>query len=183
MLTAAITAWKPALAAPAATVTEEGTFTADELLERVTTWPPVGAAAFSVTVQLSVVAPVAEELVQLRLLGIACPVPLRAMVEVVPVEELLVKVTAPLLAPAVVGLKPIASVTDCPALSVNGKLAPESVKPEPLTEPALSVTELVPDEVSLIDCGAAEAATLTVPKLILVALTVNVDVAAPRPSE
>jgi hypothetical protein len=103
VLTAETVAEKPTLAAPAATVTEDGTVTAVELLDRVTTWPPVGAAAFNVTVQLSVAAPVSEALAQVRLLGIACPVPLRAMVEVVPVEELLVRVTVPLAAPAVVG--------------------------------------------------------------------------------
>ena len=107
MLTAEALAEKLALVAPAATATEEGTVTADELLDRLTTWPPVGAAAFSVTVQLSVAAVVSEAEVQLSLLGIACPVPLSAIIDVVPVEELLVKVTDPLVVPAVVGLKSI----------------------------------------------------------------------------
>jgi hypothetical protein len=93
----------------------------------VTAWPPAGAAALRVTVQISVVAPVTEALAQLKPLGTACPVPLRAMVEVVPVEELLVRINEPLAVPAVVGLKAIARVADCPAVSVNGKLAPESV--------------------------------------------------------
>ena len=104
-----------------------------------------------VTVQLSVVALVIDALVQLRLLGIACPVPLKATVEVVPVEELLVKVNEPLVAPAVVGLKAIARVADFPAASVRGKVAPESVKPVPLRDAALTVTEPVPDEVSVTD--------------------------------
>jgi hypothetical protein len=103
VLTAEMLAEKLALVAPAATVTEDGTVTAVELLDRVTAWPPVGAAAFSVTVQLSVAAPVSEALAQVRPLGMAWPVPLRVIVEVVPVEELLVRVTVPLAAPAVVG--------------------------------------------------------------------------------
>ena len=77
--------------------------------------------------QISVAAFVSEALAQLRLLGIASPVPLKATVEVVPVDELLVKVSAPLAVPAAVGLKAIASVADCPAASVKGKLAPERV--------------------------------------------------------
>ena len=80
-----------------------------------------------VTVQISVAAFVSEALAQLRLLGTARPVPLRATVEVAPVDELLVKVNAPLAVPAVVGLKPIVRVTECPAASVKGKLAPERV--------------------------------------------------------
>ena len=115
-----------------------------------------------VTVQVSVAALVSEALAQLRLLGTANPVPLRATVEVVPVEELLVRVSFPLAAPAVEGLKAIARVADCPVVSVNGKLAPEKVKPVPLRDAALTVTEPVPDEVSLTDCEAV-AATFTVP--------------------
>jgi hypothetical protein len=130
-----------------------------------------------ITVQLSVAAFVSEALAQLRLLSIACPVPLRAMVEVVPVEELLVKVTKPLATPAVVGLKAIVRVADCPAVSVNGKLAPEKVKPVPVRDSALTVTVPVPDEVSVTDFEAV-AHTFIVPKLTLVALTASVDVAA-----
>ena len=110
MLTAEALAEKLALVAPAATVTEEGTVTADELLDRATTWPPVGAAALSVTVQLSVAAAVSEAAEQLSLLGIACPVPLSAIAEVVPVEELLVRVTDPVSAPAFVGSKSMVRV-------------------------------------------------------------------------
>jgi hypothetical protein len=103
VVTAETVAEKLALVAPAATVTEDGTVTDPELLDRLTTWPPVGAAAFSFTVQLSVAALVSEALAQLRLLGIACPVPLRETFEVVPVEELLVRVNVPAAAPALLG--------------------------------------------------------------------------------
>ena len=54
--------------------------------------------------QISVAAFVSEALAQLRLLGTARPVPLRATVEVGPVEESLVRVSFPLIAPALVGL-------------------------------------------------------------------------------
>jgi len=58
VLTAVTAAEKLALVAPAGTVTEVGTVTALLLLESVTACPPVGAAELSVTVQLSVPAPV-----------------------------------------------------------------------------------------------------------------------------
>jgi hypothetical protein len=158
VLTAATVAEKVAVVAPAATVTEEGTVTEAMLLASVTAWPPVGAAAFSVTVQLLVFSPVNELLAQVSPLNRACPVPVKVTVEVVPVEELLVRVSFPLAAPAVVGLKAIARVADCPAASVNcppasvdGRLAPERVKPVPLRDPALTVTGPVPDEVSVTD--------------------------------
>ncbi len=149
VLTAETVAWKLAVVAPAATVTEDGTFTADELLDRLTAWPPDGALAFMATVQLSVPALASEVLAQITLLGIACPVPLRAMVEVVPVEELLVRVTEPLTAPAVVGLKLMVRAAVCPAFRVSGKVAPERVKPEPFIASALTVTAPVPEEVSV----------------------------------
>jgi hypothetical protein len=103
VVTAETVAEKLALVAPAATVTEVGTVTAVELLDRVTTWPPVGAAAFKSTLQPSVAAPVSDASIQPSPLGMAWPVPLSVMVEVVPAEELLVRVTVPLVAPAVVG--------------------------------------------------------------------------------
>jgi hypothetical protein len=69
LVTAEIVAVKLALVAPAATVTEVGTTTAESLLDTSTTWPPLPAAAFNVTVQLSVPAPVTDPLVQLNPLG------------------------------------------------------------------------------------------------------------------
>jgi hypothetical protein len=69
-LTADTVAVKPALVAPEATVTEAGTVTEVLVLDSVTAWPPVGAAAVRVTVHGSVPAPVMEELVQERELGV-----------------------------------------------------------------------------------------------------------------
>jgi len=62
VLTEETVAVKVAVVAPAATVTEAGTVTDELLLARLTAKPPVGAAAFRVTVQLSVQAPVIDEL-------------------------------------------------------------------------------------------------------------------------
>ena len=53
-----------ALAAPAVTVTVAGAVTVELLLDRLTVNPPLGAAALSATVQVSVPAPVIVPLVQ-----------------------------------------------------------------------------------------------------------------------
>jgi hypothetical protein len=57
---------KLALLAPTGTVTEAGTVTADLLLASLTANPPLAAAAFNVTVQLSVPDPVIEFVLQLN---------------------------------------------------------------------------------------------------------------------
>ena len=103
VLTEETVAVKLALVAPAATVTEAGTVTAPLLLARLTANPPLAAAVFSVTVQLSVPAPVMELLLQLSALSTGTPVPLRLTAVEDPVEELLVMVSEPEAAPAVVG--------------------------------------------------------------------------------
>jgi len=103
VLTEETVAVKVAVVAPAATVTEAGTATDELLLARLTAKPPVGAAAFRVTVQLSVPAPVIEPLTQLSALSTGTPVPLRLTTVEVPLEELLVNVSEPEAAPAVVG--------------------------------------------------------------------------------
>ena len=66
MLTEEMVAVKLTVVAPAATVTEAGTVTAELLLVRLTTKPPVGAAALSPTVHVSVPAPVIDPLAQLN---------------------------------------------------------------------------------------------------------------------
>jgi hypothetical protein len=103
VLTDETVAVKLAVVEPATTVTVAGTVTALLLLARLTAKPPVGAAAFNVTVQLSVPAPVIEPLVQLSPLNTGTPLPLRLTAVEVPVEELLVRVSEPEMAPAVVG--------------------------------------------------------------------------------
>jgi hypothetical protein len=66
-----------------------------------------------------------------------------------------------------------------PAASVNGKVTPESWKLVLFTEPALTVTDPVPEELS-VTVLVAVVATSTVPKLTLVALSVSVGTPAPR---
>lgn len=84
-----ILAVKFALLAPAGTVTEPGTLTNELLLARLIENPPVAAAAFNVTVQLSVAEPVIERLAQLIPLSTGTPVPLRPTTIKLPFEELL----------------------------------------------------------------------------------------------
>lgn len=66
-VTAATEAENEAVVAPESTETDAGTVTAVLLLARLTTRPVLGAAALSLTEQLSVPAPIMEVLVQLRL--------------------------------------------------------------------------------------------------------------------
>ena len=97
----------------AGTLTVAGRVTAASLLERLTLSPPLPAAVLRVTVQASVPAPVIEPLVQERALsvpGTTVPVPLRLITAVGLVVELLVRVSAPLTAPAAEGSKLTVSV-------------------------------------------------------------------------
>jgi hypothetical protein len=66
VLTEETVAIKFAVVEPAATVAEAGTVTAELLLARLTVNPPVGAAALSPTVHVSVPAPVIDPLAQLN---------------------------------------------------------------------------------------------------------------------
>jgi hypothetical protein len=104
VLTEETVAVKFALEPPAATVTEAGTVTSVVLLlARLTAKPPVTAAAFSVTVQLSVPVPVIEPFAQVSPASTGTPVPLRLTTVDVPEEELLVRVSDPEAAPDVAG--------------------------------------------------------------------------------
>jgi hypothetical protein len=116
------------LVAPAAIVTEAGTTTAMLLLVRVTPSPPLSAAAFSVTLQMSVPAPVIDPLAQVSPLSTGTPVPFKPTASEVPVEELLVMLSWPVAAPVAAGLKSTVRVRLPLAATVTGKLL------EPLTE-------------------------------------------------
>jgi DMSO/TMAO reductase YedYZ molybdopterin-dependent catalytic subunit len=167
----------PPLAAPAATVTLEGTVTALSLLTRLTLTPPLGAAAFNVTVQLSEAAPASEALLQERALTTARPVPLRLIVEVLPAYALLERVTVPDSVAALVGSNPRDSVAVCPGFNVTGKVTPEILKPLPVSVAELMVSGAVPEEVSVTDCVEA-VFTTTLPKLTLLALRVSAGIHA-----
>jgi len=88
---------------PAATVTEDGTLTAELLLDNPTENPPLAAAALRVTVQASVPEPVMDEFVQETAVNTGTPVPVRLTEVVAPVEELLVSDSCPETAPAAEG--------------------------------------------------------------------------------
>ena len=103
VLTAEAVAVKFPLVEPAATVTVAGKVTAALLLARLTAIPPLAAAVFSDTVQLSVPAPVIDPLAQLSPVRTGTPVPLRLIAVEVPEDELLVSVSVPDAAPLVVG--------------------------------------------------------------------------------
>lgn len=90
--TGATVAVNPALVAFAGTVTVAGIVTAALLLDRLITRPPLAAAAFSVTVQASVPAPVIDVLLQESAVSTGVPVPLRPIIVVALVEELLAMV-------------------------------------------------------------------------------------------
>jgi len=93
-LTEDTVAVKLAVVAPAAMVSLAGTATAELLLDTLTLNPPLGAAALTANAQLSVPAPVNDELVQLRLVKVGVlaesPVPLRSTTIFSSVEALLV---------------------------------------------------------------------------------------------
>jgi hypothetical protein len=97
VLTDETVAVNPAVIAFAGTVTVAGAVTAALLLARLTLRPPLGAAAFSVTVQASVPEPVIDALLQESALNAAAgvaamPVPLRLITNLALVDELLAMV-------------------------------------------------------------------------------------------
>lgn len=91
-----------ALVEPDATVTDAGTATAELLLASPTANPPL-AAVFSVTVQLSVPAPLIDPFAQVNPVSTGTPVPVKLTTVDAPVDELLVSVNVPVAAPAAVG--------------------------------------------------------------------------------
>lgn len=100
------------------------------------------------------------------------PVLVRLIAAVAFVEELLLMVSVPVTAPAVMGADCTSSVIVCCGLRVSGKVAPDTLKPAPVSAAELIVTAAVPVEVSV--TGSVEAApTVTLPKARLAELTVN----------
>jgi len=91
---------------------------------------------------------------------------------------LLVNVSEPDAAPAAVGSNCTVSVAVCLGFSVNGKLAPETENPVPLTASALIVTAAVPVDDRVSVCVVAEFA-LTLPNETVEALTPSVGTLDP----
>jgi len=103
VFTAVTVAVKLAEVPPAATLVVAGTATAALLLVRFTVRPPVGAAEFSVTAQLSVPAPVIDPLAQVTLVNLGTPLPCRPIRLRVPLVALLVKSSSPVSDPVAEG--------------------------------------------------------------------------------
>jgi hypothetical protein len=177
--TADTVAVNAALVAPAATVTVDGTVTAELLLARFTVSPPLAAATFSETVQESLPAPVIEEFVHDTALGVGIPVPLRGTVAVPPDPALLDIVNVPDAAPATAGSNFTWSVAVSLGFSVIGKVTPETLNPAPAAVAELIVSATVPPAVSVTGCDEA-VFTFTLPKGTLDALTLKVELAAPN---
>ena len=168
---------KFAVLAPAATVTEAGTFTSELLLDRPIVNPPLAAGVFTVTVQLSVPDPVSELLVQLSAVSPGTPVPLRPTTIELPFEELLAIDSCPACPPAAVGSNSTMSVNVWPGDSVTGRLSPGIEKPVPVSDALLTVTGIVPVEERTRKRVVAEP-TVMLPKVTLEALIPNIAVAA-----
>jgi hypothetical protein len=105
------------------------------------------------------------------------PIPLRAIVNVGFVDEVLLMLNWPAAVPTDDGSNVSVTVIACPGFSVFGRLTGEDEKPLPVTENEFTVTGAVPLEVSVTVC-VVELFTTAEPKEMLVAFTVNADVAA-----
>jgi hypothetical protein len=183
-----LTAWaiavKLALAAPAGIVTEAGTVTALLLLASFTFKPPLAAAAFRVTAQLSEPFPVIDSAAQVRLLAVEIPVPPR-VITVAPVEELLdellMREREPESDPAVLGSNVTFKVAVRPGFKVSGKAAPETENPVPLTVAEFTVTGAVPVELRVSVFTEVEP-TATLPKDMVpeLMLSVGTDASSSR---
>ena len=168
---------KFALLAPAATITEPGTLTSELLLARLTANPPLRAAAFNVTVQLSATEPVIVELAQVTPLNTGTPVPLSPTTIELPLEELLARESCPDVAPEAAGSNCTLRVTVWPGARVIGRLAPVIEKPVPDSDAALTVTGTVPVEERTTGCETGEF-TGTLPKATLEVLMPRICKAA-----
>jgi len=95
-------------------------------------------------------------------IGIAAPIPLNDTT-VFPLVESLATVSWPPAVPLVVGSNCTRSVRVCEGFSVTGKVPPTNVKPEPVIAAELTVTGVVPVEVSVIGNVVGEF-RVTLPK-------------------
>jgi hypothetical protein len=110
----------------------------------------------------------------------AIPVPLNATTAVLPLVELLLMVSCPAAAPVAVGRNCTCRVTDWLGLSVTGKLPATKEKADPAIEAEFTVTAEVPEELSVSE-PFAEEFTVTLPKLRVEELSVNIGLAAAIP--
>jgi hypothetical protein len=121
-------ALKVALLAPDGTVTDAGTATALSLLARATFRPPLAAVAFSVTVQVSLDAPVTDPFTQFSPVSIGTPMPLRATEAELAFDALLATVNWPVADPDPVGSNLIVTVALAFAPTLIGTLLPPLIE-------------------------------------------------------
>jgi hypothetical protein len=98
------------------------------------------------------------------------------------VDELLLTVIWPIIAPAVDGLNVSVTLVDCPGFKVTGRLIGDIVKPVPVTATEFTVTAAVPLDVSVTLCVVGVLIT-TLPNEMLLAFRLNAGVAALSCSE
>jgi hypothetical protein len=103
------------------------------------------------------------------------PAPLRLIAADGFVDELLVRVTAPVTDVVVEGSKLTVSVAVWPSLRVSGKFIPDILNPAPVSVPALMMSGAVPEEVRITDLVAA-VFTVTLPKAKVLALRLRPEV-------
>jgi len=106
---------------------------------------------------------------------VSVPVPLRLTTAVPLVDELLWIVICPVAAPAAVGSNCTFNVTDWVGFKVTGNVAPDIVKPVPVSAPELMVTGAVPVEVNVTG-SVFGVFNVTLPNVKLDALTVSAGV-------
>ncbi len=103
--------------------------------------------------------------------------PLRLIVCVAPLDELLVIVTVPVSVAAVVGSNVIVIGAVCPGLSVIEPVTPDIANPVPEIDAELMVTGAVPLELSVTTCVVA-VFRFTLPKATLVVFRLSPAIAA-----
>ena len=113
-------------------------------------------------------------------LATTVPVPRRLTTAVLLVDESLWIVSWPDAAPVTAGSNCTLSVTDWPGFKVTGNVAPDIVKPVPVSADELMVTGAVPVEVSVTGCVDG-VFSVTLPNARLTALSVNCGLVAAVP--
>ena len=105
------------------------------------------------------------------------PVPLKPTT-ILPPVQLLEIVNCPAYEPVVNGANSIFRFAVWPGFKVTGNVIPETEKPLPVIDTALTVTGDVPDAVSVMDCAAVELTTIP-PNGTLLALMMSEPTAVP----
>ena len=157
---------------------------------------PLGVAELIVTgavpVEVSVSGSVEAEFtvtlpnVKLAALSVNCgfvaalPVPLRLTAAALLVDELLRIVNCPDAGPLAVGSNCTLRVTDWLGFKVIGNVAPDMVKPLPVSDPELMVTGAAPVEVRVTGCFD-DVFSVTLPNVRLAVLSVSCGLATGIP--